>query len=286
MRTPYAQHPLSAAFPPMSPEEFEALVADISANGQQEAIVLFEGKVLDGWNRQAACVQAGREPITTPLPQGVNPVQFVMSRNLHRRHLSASQRALAVAACASWRPVGRPANTATVAALHAPSTVAEAAEEAGVGVRTMERAKKVVKDAAAEVIEAVRTGSMTVDKAADIAALPKEEQAEAVATPAAKPAKAKAPKADAASAEEVADLRAQLAEMARNLEDTLADNQAMAAVFEADDKLAEAMKEITKLRAQVSTLTERNNGLMAEKNAAIRQAKAAQKKLAAAGVDA
>ena len=170
--------------------------------------------------------------------------------------------------------------------MHAPSTVAEAAEEAGVGVRTMERAKKVVKDAAAEVIEAVRTGSMTVDKAADIAALPKEEQVEAVAAPAAKPAKAKAPKADAASAEEVADLRARLAEMARNLEETMADNASMAAVFEADDKLAQAMKEIAKLRAQVSKLTERNNGLMAEKNAAIRQAKAAQKKLAAAGVDA
>lgn len=279
----YAQHPLSAAFPPMSPEDFAALRDDIAAHGQREAIVLFEGKVLDGWNRYNACFDAGREPITSPLPEETNPVAYVMSRNLHRRHLTDSQRALAMAAVTKWVSVGRPAANPATPAANAPKTVAEAAEEAGVGLRTMERAKKVVRDAVPEVVDAVRKGELTVDKAADIAALPKDEQAGAVAAPPAeRPAKPRTPKADpnAISQEEAAELREKLAELTQNLEEALADNESMAKVFEADDKLAAAMNVIKQRDAQISVLTERVNGLMNEKNAAIRQLKAAQKKLA------
>jgi hypothetical protein len=47
----YEQHPLSAIFPKMSEKEFAGLCADIAANGLAHPIVVFEGKILDGWHR-------------------------------------------------------------------------------------------------------------------------------------------------------------------------------------------------------------------------------------------
>ena len=47
----------------------------------------------------------------------------------------------------------------------------------------------------------------------------------------------------------------------------------MAKVFEADDRLGEAMKENGRLRAEVAALRERINGLLNEKNEAVRAAK-------------
>lgn len=51
----FEQHPLSAAFPGMSPEVFKELIDDIDQNGVREKIVVFEGKILDGWHRYSAC---------------------------------------------------------------------------------------------------------------------------------------------------------------------------------------------------------------------------------------
>jgi hypothetical protein len=77
----------------------------------------------------------------------------------------------------------------------------------------------------------------------------------------------------------VAELKAHAAQLEKSLRETLRDNDAMGAVFDANDSLAVAMAENKKLRAQVSVLTERVNGLLNEKSAAVRQATSTQRKL-------
>ena len=92
-------HPLADLFPLMEGEEFDALVADIKANGLQEPVVVHEDMILDGRNRFMACEAAGVEPTFVPF-LGENPLAFVISTNLRRRHLNESQRAMVGP---SWR---------------------------------------------------------------------------------------------------------------------------------------------------------------------------------------
>ena len=80
---------------------------------------------------------------------------------------------------------------------------------------------------------------------------------------------------------EIADLRDQLAEMASQYEEVVAENASLAAVFEANDKVAEAMAEAKKFRELYRIEKERSNSLMNEKNAAVRAAKSWQRKAGA-----
>jgi hypothetical protein len=83
-----AFHPLADIFPLMEGEEFDALVADIKANGLQEDIVLYQGKILDGRNRYRACLAAGIVPCSYNAdPFITDPAAYVISANVHRRHL-------------------------------------------------------------------------------------------------------------------------------------------------------------------------------------------------------
>jgi hypothetical protein len=69
----------------------------IRAHGLREPITTYEGKILDGRNRDHACLSAGVTPIYEPLPDGCSPLDFVISMNLKRRHLNPSQRAMIAA---------------------------------------------------------------------------------------------------------------------------------------------------------------------------------------------
>lgn len=81
-------------FPMMEAGELKELAEDIKANGQIESILIYEGQVLDGRNRLAACGQAGVEPRLQQLDGEIaSPVLYVLSKNLRRRHLTVGQRA-------------------------------------------------------------------------------------------------------------------------------------------------------------------------------------------------
>ena len=95
----YAIHPIANIFPRMSGEEFVSLKADIKERGLLEPIWLYEGKVLDGRHRYYACQEVGVAPAYREY-EGDDPVGFVVSLNLRRRHLSESQRAMVAASLA------------------------------------------------------------------------------------------------------------------------------------------------------------------------------------------
>ena len=86
-------HPLCKLFREASEEEMGGLVDSIRRIGLLEPIVLYEGKILDGKIRYKACEMAGIEHRYEEY-KGVNPLQFVMSKNYYRNHLSEEQRTL------------------------------------------------------------------------------------------------------------------------------------------------------------------------------------------------
>jgi ParB-like chromosome segregation protein Spo0J len=89
-------HPIALLLPAMSAEEYTALCNDIRERGLNNPIWLYENKILDGRHRYKACIEMKVEP-RFQVYAGTTPVQFVLSENLHRRHLTSSQRgALAV----------------------------------------------------------------------------------------------------------------------------------------------------------------------------------------------
>lgn len=86
-------HRLAKYFPILEGEEFDLLVEDIKKNGQLEPIVTVGGEILDGVNRHRACKQLGIEPITEEYA-GDDPLGYVISLNIRRRHMDTSQRAM------------------------------------------------------------------------------------------------------------------------------------------------------------------------------------------------
>jgi ParB family chromosome partitioning protein len=84
-------HEVAEIFPMMSQEALSELTADIRVHGLISPLVVYEEKILDGRNRYLACQQIGVEPCCEMF-QGDDPLGFVVSMNLKRRHLTREQR--------------------------------------------------------------------------------------------------------------------------------------------------------------------------------------------------
>jgi predicted RNA methylase len=85
-------HPAAEIFPMLSDEELDSLAVDIKTHGLRHPLVMHERELLDGRNRLAACKIAGVAPSFVEY-EGDSPVSFVISVNIKRRQLDASQRA-------------------------------------------------------------------------------------------------------------------------------------------------------------------------------------------------
>jgi len=168
-------HEYAELFPWLEGAAFEELKADIAKNGVLEPIVFIGDTILDGRNRYMAARDLGIEYPRVEY-EGSKPLDFVIAKNLARRHLSESQRAM-VGTRIARLPKGRPENTAIAANV---PTQAEAAALLNVSVDSIQRARKVERDGVPELVQAVERDEITVSAAAEIARLPQEEQAEAV----------------------------------------------------------------------------------------------------------
>jgi ParB-like chromosome segregation protein Spo0J len=171
-------HPAAELFPAMTGLELEELKEDIREHGQREPITLLDGYILDGRNRYRACRELGILPRFDNFPGG-DPVDYVVSKNLHRRHLNESQRA-SVAAKLGNLTHGQRADYArqaeTQVCVSAPVTRAEAAELLNVSERSVCSAKAVHKQGVPELVQALDQGKVSVATAATIAKLTPEEQ--------------------------------------------------------------------------------------------------------------
>jgi hypothetical protein len=105
-------HPLAALFQLTDGEAYAALVEDIRARGLLQPIVLYQGMILDGRNRYRACLDAC-VAVRTVTYEGDDPLGFICSLNLRRRHSSESQCAMGATRLAKL-PKGRPGKSAPV----------------------------------------------------------------------------------------------------------------------------------------------------------------------------
>jgi 16S rRNA G966 N2-methylase RsmD len=165
-------HPAAEIFPMLSDIEIRDLAKDISERGLQNHIVTYEGKLLDGRNRLAACILAGIEPKSVEYG-GDSPVGFVISANLRRRQLDPSQRAAVAveiepmfAAEAKKRmDVGRPKEgVANLRQVNQGKASEQAAAVVSVSPRMVQEAKAIKKNNP-EAFERIKSGTVTVHEA-------------------------------------------------------------------------------------------------------------------------
>lgn len=172
-------HPIADIFPRMSAAEYAALRDDIQTNGQREPIWVWNDQIIDGRHRAQACEELGIEPASRQYDGDESTlVAFVVSLNLHRRHLDESQRAMVAGRLATL-----PKGTNQHASIEAP-TQTQAAGLLNVSRPSVQRAREVIEHGAPELMQAVESGRVSVSAAATIAdglREHKEQQAEIVA---------------------------------------------------------------------------------------------------------
>lgn len=170
-------HPLANIFPLVEGADLATLTEDIRAHGLREAITLHpDGTILDGRNRYRACLAAGVAPRFVTWDGDGSALAFVLSLNLHRRHLNESQRAMAGARIANMDE-GRRSATASIDAV----SQADAAELLNVSRPSVQRAREVLDHGTTELIASVERGDVAVSLAAKIATSTDDTQRAVVA---------------------------------------------------------------------------------------------------------
>ncbi len=168
-------HPLANLFPLMQGAALNELREDIRAHGVLEPIVFLGRAILDGRNRYMCARDLGIEYPRVEFG-GDDPLAFVVSHNLHRRHLSESQRSMVAGKLANM-PSHRPSKDANLHPYSAAVSKADAARLLNVSPRSVASARKVLKDGVPELIDLVESGGSSVSAAAEaVASLSPEEQ--------------------------------------------------------------------------------------------------------------
>jgi hypothetical protein len=180
-------HEAANIFPLINGEEFDGLVEDVRKNGQRESIKLLDGKILDGRNRYRACLLANCNPKLETVSVD-DPVAYVLSLNLHRRHLTPSQASMCAARArdiyeqqAKERQKVRKGDQAGASPENLPELKTGDARDAagkafGVSGKSVDHAKRVIEQGIPELAIAVDSGRMAVSTAAILATESEEVQ--------------------------------------------------------------------------------------------------------------
>lgn len=192
-----AYHPLANLFPLIEGQAFADLVEDIRTNGLLDPIVILDGQILDGRNRYRAAVAAGLIAEDYELPSGYwgapeigrfslyiaedrgDPLTWVLSKNLHRRHLDESQRSAVAARLETVTHGGARATSDGEQDASLQLTRAEISKIVNVSPRTIASSKKVLNEGAPELFQAIESGKVKASVAEKLLTLPKAQQVEA-----------------------------------------------------------------------------------------------------------
>jgi ParB-like chromosome segregation protein Spo0J len=173
-------HPIADVWPMMAEDKLHELADDIRKNGQLVPVWLYEGKILDGRNRWAACKIAGVEPKTKEYT-GDEPTAFAVAMNDRRRHMNKGALAAVAAeleqhfaadAKRRQQKAGKEHGRGQKVVEKVPQPMSkpavkareEAAKSVGVNERYVSDAKKVKKEAP-EVFERLKAGKITLQDA-------------------------------------------------------------------------------------------------------------------------
>jgi ParB-like chromosome segregation protein Spo0J len=106
--TTYERHELNI-MPDLTGSEWLAFLASIKASGQVHPITIYQGKVLDGWQRYRACVRFGIEPVVKAFEgDDLDALHYWRSMNLVRAHYTRDQQAAIQAGLEQWLEDRRP----------------------------------------------------------------------------------------------------------------------------------------------------------------------------------
>lgn len=150
-------HEIANIFPMMAEAEFEQLKSDIAINGLLEPVWTYAGFILDGRNRYVACMDLGIDPRYQEYT-GNDPQSFVISKNLHRRHLNETQRAVVASKLANMPKHLHKTD------MQICTSQPEAAKQLNVSPRLVASVKEVERKAP-ELMPKLESGEMTVNQA-------------------------------------------------------------------------------------------------------------------------
>ena len=170
MNTAKIFHPIANLFEHMSIADFSALKNDIEKNGQLTPILRWRGLILDGRHRYSACVALGIEPKYDDLQDSLTDgeaLKKTLSLNLHRRHLTLSQKALLGATLAQFEK-GSNQHTAKAVTSATSFTQQQVADLLKISADSIQRAKQI-KDIP-ELVQAVNNNELSLTEAARLVA--------------------------------------------------------------------------------------------------------------------
>jgi hypothetical protein len=177
----YEQHPIGKLFPLFSAEELSKLAKDITKQGLLHPIAIYQGKILEGWNRYRALQDLDiieESHFTTFEGTEEEAIAYVVGQNMLRRHLTDNQRkqiAGDLLAMEEAKKAGRPSKYHNIQKeklsagadefISKDEQAEKLAEQFHVTKEGVESAAKLRKHAP-EVADAIKAGEGTVRKAA------------------------------------------------------------------------------------------------------------------------
>ncbi|MBN6104572.1 plasmid replication/partition related protein [Xanthomonas sp. CFBP 8703] len=206
---------LKAYIDPLTADEYAALERSLLAEGCRDALVLWGDILVDGHNRYGICQKHGLpfQTVQNTRFQSLQDVHlWMIDQHLGRRSVSDFQRGVlalrkreilaerrsraaapaaesaesadGAAAAASdahddaapWADAPAGADGASVEAMPAPLSRADLARAARLSNSQVLQIEKIQKQATAEVVEAVKSGAISINAAAAVASLPEDEQ--------------------------------------------------------------------------------------------------------------